>query len=123
MKLTKSKLKQIIKEELEQEWSAPDPQVEAASKIEWLEERVGELFERIVGLEQEAGIEWRGGGQPLKPLSEGWDRDCMYTFDDVRDEYYKKGGQRYGQWGKKHSSQMDEAEIMANEKRIRGPWC
>ena len=56
-----------------------------------------------------------------------WDKSCHYTFDDVKDEYYDSGGQRVGVWvingQKKHSSQMTEAEIMDNEKRIRGEWC
>jgi len=69
MKITKTKLQQIIKEELEDEW-LHDPEAEKDAKIKWLEERVGELFERVVGLEQEAGIEWRGGGR--LPPPGGW---------------------------------------------------
>jgi len=72
MKLTKSKLKQIIKEELSKN-SASAENIEEAfpgahagpddARTEWLVERVGELFRRITELEKEIGVEWKGEGK------------------------------------------------------------
>ena len=68
MNLTKSQLKQIIKEEMEQvkeggrfEWE-PGYQGEGEdARAEWLVDRVGELFRRISELEKYLDLEWRDG--------------------------------------------------------------
>ena len=72
MNITKSKLKQIIKEELSK-ISASAENIEEAfpgshagtddARTEWLVERVGELFRRITELEKEIGVEWKGEGK------------------------------------------------------------
>jgi len=69
MKLTKSKLKQIIKEELSN-ISANTENIEEGAyageedpRTEWLVDRVGELFRRITELEKQIGVEWKGEGK------------------------------------------------------------
>ena len=68
MKLTKSRLKHMIKEELTN-ISANTENIEERShandedrRAEWLVDRVGELFRRITKLEKQIGVEWKGEG-------------------------------------------------------------
>jgi len=64
MKLTKSRLTQIIKEELANAENIEEghgPGEEYLDK--WLVQRVGELFRRITALEKQVGVQWKGEGE------------------------------------------------------------
>ena len=64
MKLTKLKLKELIKEELSYGTEESESLEEGAyageedPRTEWLVERVGELFRRVTELEKQIGVDW-----------------------------------------------------------------
>lgn len=83
MKITKAALQELIHEELSNisvstenieevdqgraaGWehpALPGRETEKEAKIEWLIERIGELFKRLTELEKQIGVEWRGGDE------------------------------------------------------------
>tara|TARA_Y100000034_G_scaffold106847_1_gene135855 strand:+ start:96 stop:479 length:384 start_codon:yes stop_codon:yes gene_type:complete len=117
MKLTKSKLKQIIKEELEGVLNETQPEIEVSSeespkpaskyqpyppgpiekRIRKLEAMVWDLFEKVTGppMTDEERAEWAKNIQgELPPVREGHDhpgQTCAQAHPNITHEQYEEG--------------------------------